>query len=120
MPSLVFDLATEEDDASLRRLLRENPMQGAISLSFEREPNYFNASSIEGAFHQTLVAREMDTGEIIGVGNRSVRDMFVNGKVQAVGYMSQLRIHPKYGRGLYLARGLAQGYRLYYALHMDR
>jgi hypothetical protein len=45
--------------------------------------------------------------------------MFVNGKVQEIGYMSQLRIHPKYGHGLYLARGLAQGFRLYHDLHAD-
>ena len=117
---LVFELATDADDPGLRRLLRENPMQGAISLSFEREPNYFHAAAIEGSFHQTLIAREVDTGEIIGVGNRSVRPMFVNGKVQDIGYMSQLRIHPKYGTGLYLARGLSQGFRLYHDLHADR
>lgn len=120
MPSLAFDLATEADDAGLRRLLRENPMQGSISLSFEREPNYFDASFVEGPFHQTLVARETDTGEMIGFGNRSVRPMFVNGTVQEIGYMSQLRIHPKYGGGLYLARGLAQGFKLYHDLHEDR
>ena len=119
MSPLVFELATEGDDPGLRRLLRENPMQGSISLSFEREPNYFNASRIEGPFHQTLVARESGTTEIIGVGNRSLRPMFVNGKVQEIGYMSQLRIHPKYGKGLYLARGLAQGFKLYHDLHKD-
>lgn len=119
MSALAFELATEADEAELRRLLRENPMRGAISLSFEREPNYFHAAAIEGPFHQTLVAREADTGEIIGVGNRSVRPMFVNGRVQEVGYMSQLRIHPKYGTGLYLARGLAQGFQLYRELHAD-
>jgi hypothetical protein len=119
MSALVFELATDADEAELRRLLRENPMQGTISLSFEREPNYFHAATIEGSFHQTLVAREADTGEIIGVGNRSVRPMFVNGKVQEIGYMSQLRIHPRYGTGLYLARGLSQGFKLYYELHAD-
>ena len=119
MPSLAFELATDADDPGLRRLLRENPMQGSVSLSFEREPNYFNASAVEGSFHQTLVAREADTAEIIGVGNRSLRPMFVNGTVQEIGYMSQLRIHPKYGKGLYLARGLAQGFKLYHDLHRD-
>jgi len=119
MPSLKFELARPEDDPGLRRLLRENPMPGSISLSFEREPNYFNASLIEGRFHQTLVAHEMESGKVIGVGNRSVRPMFVNGVVQDIGYMSQLRIHPRYGKGLYLARGLAQGFKLYRELHED-
>jgi hypothetical protein len=118
MPSLKFELARPEDDPGLRRLLRENPMPGSISLSFEREPNYFNASAVEGPFHQTLVARE-ENGEIIGVGSRSVRPMFVNGAAREIGYMSQLRIHPKYGHGLYLARGLGTGFQLYRDLHAD-
>jgi hypothetical protein len=119
MPLLVFDLATEADDAGLRHLLRENPMEGSISLSLEREPNYFNASSIEGPFHQTIVARETGRDEIIAVGNRSVRPMFVNGTMREIGYMSQLRVHPNYGKGLYLARGLTQGFKLYHDLHTD-
>ncbi len=118
MSSIKFELATENDEADLRRLLRENPIPGAISVSFEREPNYFHASAIEGAFHQTLIAREAGAG-VIGVGNRSVRQMFVNGVPREVGYMSQLRIHPKYGQGLFLARGLAQGFKLYRTLHTD-
>ena len=118
MSSLTFELARADDDPALRRLLRENPMPGSISLSFEREPNYFDASAIEGAFHQTLAAREAG-GEIVGVGNRSVRPMFVNGVAREIGYMSQLRIHPKYGKTLYLARGLGVGFKLYRGLHAD-
>ena len=119
MSLLRFDLATPADDEGLRRLLRENPMQGSISLSFEREPCYFNASPLEGPFQQTLVAHEVATGEVVGFSNRSVRPMFLNGSVQSVGYMSQLRIHPKLGQGLYLARALGQGFEYYHALHSD-
>lgn len=119
MPALTFTLATPADDESLRQLLRENPMPGSISLSFEREPFYFDASTIEGPFHQTIVARETDTGSAIAFGNRSIRPLFVNGKVRDIGYMSQLRIRPDYGKGLYLARGLAGGFRKYQELHQD-
>ncbi len=35
MSSLRFELARAEDDPDLRRLLRENPIPGSISLSFE-------------------------------------------------------------------------------------
>jgi hypothetical protein len=120
MPSLVFELATEDDDPGLRRLLRENPMQGSISLSFEREPNYFNASAIEGPVHQTIIARERDSGNVIAFGNRSIRPLFVNGKVQDIGYMSQLRVDAGYGKGLFLARGLAGGFKRYREVHQDR
>jgi hypothetical protein len=119
MSSLIFELASERDDADLRRLLHENPIMGSISLSFEREPCYFDASVIEGKFHQTIIARESDSGTVIACGNRSVRPLFVNGNVQNIGYMSQLRVHPKYGRGLYLARGLASGFKKYHELHED-
>jgi hypothetical protein len=119
MPKLNFELATQADDADLRRLLRENPIAGSISLSFEREPCYFDASVVEGSFHQTIVARESDSGAVIAFGNRSVRPLFVNGQVQDIGYMSQLRVNPEYGRGLYLARGLAGGFKKYHELHQD-
>ena len=119
MSALKFELACESDDPDLRRLLRENPIPGSISLSFEREPNYFYAAAIEGDFHQTIVAREADTKKVIAFGNRSVRPLFVNGITQDVGYMSQLRVRPNYGRGLYLARGLADGFKKYHELHQD-
>ena len=119
MSSLTFELACADDDPCLRRLLRENPMQGAISLSFEREPNYFKASAIEGPFHQTIIARESDSGNIIAFGNRSIRPLFVNGNVQDIGYMSQLRVDATYGKGLFLARGLAGGFKRYRELHQD-
>jgi hypothetical protein len=119
MSSLSFELASERDDVDLRRLLRENPIPGSISVSFEREPCYFDASIVEGEFHQTIVARESDTGTVIALGNRSVRPLFVNGQRQDIGYMSQLRVNPKYGKGMYLARGLAGGFRKYRELHGD-
>ena len=41
MPSSTLRLATPADEAFLRRLLRDNPMPGSISLTYEREPDYF-------------------------------------------------------------------------------
>jgi hypothetical protein len=119
MSALSFELASERDDADLRRLLRENPIPGSISLSFEREPCYFDASLVEGPFHQTIIARESDSATVIACGNRSVRPLHVSGQVQDIGYMSQLRVNPVYGQGMYLARGLAGGFRKYRELHQD-
>lgn len=119
MSALTFTLATPADEGSLRQLLRENPIPGSISLSFEREPCYFDASTIEGSFHQTIVAREVKTEQVIAFGNRTIRPLFVNGEVRDIGYMSQLRVRPDYGKGLYLARGLAGGFKKYHELHGD-
>ncbi len=53
-----FALASEADDAEIRRLLRENPMPGQISLSLERDPNYFADAHLPGETKQTIIARE--------------------------------------------------------------
>lgn len=99
-------LATAEDDAELRRLLRENPMAGRISLSFEREPNVFLAAGIEGDDHCTLVVR---AGErIVAMGSWCTYRAWVNGEVRRIGYLSQLRLDRSVrGDGAILARGFA-------------
>jgi hypothetical protein len=119
MSRITFDLATDADDAALRAILRANPFPGAISVSFEREPCYFQAARLEGPFHQTLVARDPQTREITGMGTRSIRPVYVNGLVQSVGYLSQLRFTPAFKQGFYVARGLAHGMRFLQELHAD-
>jgi hypothetical protein len=114
-----IELAAPGDDPGLRRLLRENPLPGRIALSYEREPSYFRAAAVEGPHHQTVVARDEASGEVLGCANRSVRQLFVNGEVRPVGYMSQLRLHPRLRRGLVQARCLARAWELYRELHRD-
>ncbi|HVP73925.1 MAG TPA: hypothetical protein VMS30_09320, partial [Phycisphaerales bacterium] len=101
---LCFGVAGPADDASLRRLLRENPMGGRISVSLECEPSFLDAMSIEGGFHQTIVARETDAARIVAMGSRSVREAFVNGLPTRIGYLGQLRIDPSHRRRAGLLR----------------
>jgi hypothetical protein len=118
MPLVEFTLATAEDDADLRHLLRVNPLPGEICLSYEREPSFWAAAPIDGAMHQTLVARSQD-GRVVGMGSRSIRPLYVNGEAAHVGYMSQMRVDPEFGWGAALPRVLAQGWRFYRELHQD-
>ena len=76
--------ATPEDDPELRRLLRDNPMDGEIRVSLEREPNAFLAAAVEGEPHRTIVAR-LPGGGIAGMGSRSVWNAFVNGEPHRLG-----------------------------------
>jgi hypothetical protein len=92
-PSLRFALATKENDAAIRRLLRENPMSGKISLTFEHEPDYFISTQIAGASTKTIVGFLNE--ELLGVGRCTYRDCFVNSKVLRVGYLSELRMDAK-------------------------
>ena len=110
-----FELATLEDDWDLRQVLEATPMEGAISVTFHREPSWFAGAVVDGRFRQVLACRDLQTGRIIGFGCRSVRDVYVNGQPAAVGYLSSLRVLPEY-RNLGL---VARGYATFRKLHGD-
>ncbi|MCU0662118.1 MAG: hypothetical protein MUC50_07300 [Myxococcota bacterium] len=108
---LTTGLAGPADDAEMRRLLRDNPMEGRISLSLEREPSFFLGSGVEGEHHQTLIARQ--NGRVVGIGTRASRQVWCNGKVEQIGYLSQLRID-RTARGVSVVRA---GFRELRRLH---
>ena len=58
------------DDAELRALLRNNPVNGSMQLTFEREPDFFAACAIRGGFCQVGVGRDLESGRIVGLGTR--------------------------------------------------
>jgi hypothetical protein len=94
------DHALASDDAELRRLLRENPMPGRLSVTLEREPSFFLAASIEGDRHETVVARAEDGARLLGMASRSVRTAWLNGRPSPLGYLSQLRVDREARDGL--------------------
>lgn len=101
-----FEVASSQHDATLRRLLRENPMPGRISLSLEREPSYFAAAAIEGPEHQTIVGIEGD--RVICAGSISARQRFINGTPMRIGYLGGLRLDASCrGRASVIRRGYA-------------
>lgn len=85
-----FAEATPADDSAIRRLLRETAMRGGISLSLEREPNYFVDANVPRELKQTIIARERE--KIVCVGSCVTRYLFVNGKPHRVGYLGGLRL----------------------------
>lgn len=103
-----FARATEADDAEIRRLLRENPMPGAISLTLEREPEYFHGANLAGAVDETIVA--YDGGRIVCMGRCSTREAWVNGRATRVGYLAELRVD-RTARGRFAL--LRDGYRFF-------
>ena len=100
-------------------MLRESPFPGSISLSLDREPDYFQAAAVEGEFSQTLLVRDTPTGRILGIGDRSVRRLYVNGGVRPVGYFSGLRAAANVHHGMGVARLLSQGFEGQRELHKD-
>lgn len=114
--SLYFKLADHADDASIRRLLRENPMGEEIGLSLEREPSYFDYAGVDGPFHQAIICKEPDEDRLVGMASRSVRPYYWNGSVQQTGYLGQLRFAVPHRRFY----PLQQGFRYLRKLHDDR
>ena len=110
-----IEVADRADDGELRRVLASTPMPGAVTVAFQREPSFFDAAAVDGAFRQTVIARDCRESRIAGFGTRSVRRRYVNGEPVAVGYLNGLRLLPQYrSHGL-----LARGYRFFRQLHQD-
>lgn len=104
MGNIKVQLAKKSDDKILNKILRDNEMKGSISIAFQRKPSYFNALRIEGKDSQVMIGKN-DKNKIIGFGTRSIKPVYLNGKVRDVGYLSNLRIIKGYkGKG-YLDSG---------------
>ncbi len=91
--------ACPEDDGEIRALLRNQPMDGPIRLTFEREPELRLATAVEGERHATVLVRERASGRLLGMGSRSVRWAWVNGEPARIGYLAQLRRRPELAVG---------------------
>jgi len=117
LPKSCFEigLANESDDDQLRRLLRRSPIPGSISVTFEREPSFFDSCRVRGDFFQVGIGRDRRTGNAIGLGTRSVAHAFVNGRPMPLGYLADLRLDERYRGGTLIARG----YRFLRHLHHD-
>jgi hypothetical protein len=89
-PRLTTGVAGPGDDVELRRLLRENPMKGRMSLSLEREPDFFLGAAVEGENHKAVFVR--NEGRLVGLGTRSSRSAWLNSEPGRLGYLSQLRL----------------------------
>jgi hypothetical protein len=107
-----FAVATADDEAELRRLLRETPMRGAISVAFEREPNYFRGSGIAGADDQTIVAFEGK--QLVCMGRSATRPCWLNGEIRRVAYLGELRLDAAWRGRFDVVR---DGYRFFQELH---
>ena len=113
MSRFEFKLAETSDDKALRQRLRQDSMDGAISVSFRREPSYFIGSGVQGNNHKIIKCVDKETGQLIGLGARMTLELFINGVAQKMGYLSDLRAAPDYRGGTLLSRG----YRYLHHLH---
>ncbi len=103
------ELATETDDASLRALLRDTPMEGWVRLAFPREPSFFGSAILEGEHAGTVVIRRGPGGTVVALGSRAVKEVWWKGRPARLGYLGQLRFARGWKPG---RRTLARAYEL--------
>ncbi|MEE9425017.1 MAG: hypothetical protein V3V18_08545 [Methylococcales bacterium] len=113
--ALKFKLANAEDDTELRARMANDWMPGNISVSFRREPSFFHASRVQGETCEVIKCVDQETDKLVGLGSRLTRKVYINGEVQQIGYLADLRAHPDYRGGT----GLLRGYRFLEELHKN-
>ena len=107
--------ATAQDDAVLRRLLRETSVEGRLQVTLEREPSFFGADQDVTQHDVALVSHD---GTPMACGSRVLRNLYWRGAVQEVAYLGDLRLHPSHQkRG---GRGLLAGYQMLTACARER
>jgi hypothetical protein len=103
---LRFELVATHNEREVRQLLREAPVPGWITLAYEREPDYLLGTTLEGPVQQTVLARTVADGTLVGTFSRSERLAFVNGEPRPLGYLGLLRLRDRFrGRTRYLREG---------------
>jgi hypothetical protein len=109
---LAFAIAGREDDADLRRLLRDNATEGWIRLALARDPDAFAVAAAMGQHHGYIIARHRPTHEPVGMCEWSARESFVGGEVRLLAYLGALRIAPRYRHRLRVLRNGFEAVRL--------
>lgn len=102
---VTYRRATSEDDAEMRAFLHRSPSGGDVRLRIEKEPSFHAAFEVEGERGDILLANDVDSGAIVGVGARAEKAAFINGVMRPLGYLSTLRIDPAYRGGKVLKAG---------------
>jgi len=96
-----FVRATRDDEPEIRALVGGLAMPGTVSVRFEREPDYFLGTTIQGDPCDVLIARHGPEDMLAAVMVRAERRVFINGEERRIAYIGQIRIAPRFqGRWL--------------------
>jgi len=85
--------ATQADNDALLELTRATPMPGTISLRVDRDPDFFRLLRLRG---DTTVFVATEGTQVAGCISVAVRRAFIAGRLEAVGYAGDLKVHPRF------------------------
>ncbi len=117
MSRFTFELATPADGRELLEILEDAAFKDNISLLYTRRPDAYQSFMHEGPQVDIIVCRDRERDKIVGFGACALRQLFVNGVPQTVGYLFGLRTRQEYMRKFPL---LHKGYAMIPALHQKK
>ena len=91
-----FRQATVNDGKEMLEILEEPDFQGDLSIIYTRRPNPVRSFASEGDDVLIILCQTIDTKEIVGFGVCTIREHYIHGKLEKVGYLSGLRIKKAY------------------------
>jgi hypothetical protein len=113
----IFEQAAPEDGSAMLAILEDAAFKGNISLLYTRRPDAYRSFKQEGKDVDVVVARDVKNGKIVGFGACAIRELWVNGTTEKVGYLFGLRVARDY-LGKYPI--LHRGYAYLHTLHEKR
>lgn len=112
-----FSNASADDGPEILKVLEESAFPGGVSLLYTRRPNPYLSYKSEGDELILVLCRDEKDGELAGIGVCSVRELWVNGKAEKVGYLEGLRLREKYRSRF---RVIPEGYRYFFQQGRER
>ena len=85
--------ADEADNEGLLSLTRITPMDGAISLRIDREPDFFALLRLRGKSKVFVAARGR---QIIGCISVALRTAYISGVPETIAYIGDMKVHPSF------------------------
>jgi hypothetical protein len=101
MSKIIIERALLSDNSAICELC-QIPMVGDISLTMERDPDYFINAGIQNQEVEIYVCRQQN--RIVGVFSIGKRTVFFDGSPRQLRYFSDLRIHPEFQKSMLLVR----------------
>jgi predicted N-acetyltransferase YhbS len=93
--------ASETDNDELIALTRITPMNGAISLRIDREPDFFALLRLRGKSKVFVAVRGP---QVIGCISAALRTAYISGVPETIAYIGDMKVHPNFSGRLVAVR----------------
>ena len=93
-------IATPEDSQGIQKVFDDGDFKGDISVKFNRMPDPYQSFQNDGEHIILPLAKDIASGEMLGVGGCVIRREYVNGILQNTGYLTGLKILRSHQRRL--------------------